>query len=145
LIKSQPAIASFGQMVFNNNEHLASLEITEAATIKADGRRIPVAADRILVSALPNSPVLGIFQADVKVHTIIFPDVAVGDTIHYTTRTRERAPRVAGGFSVVRVAPPPRRVSKAWLSRSMCRRISNYIARYAGLPKRVRSSTTDSA
>jgi transglutaminase-like putative cysteine protease len=115
-IRSQPAIASFGQIVFNNNEHFTEFEITEAATIKADGRRIPVAADRILVSALPNSPVLGIFQADVKVRTIVFSDVAVGDTIHYRTRTHDRTPHVAGGFSLMRVVPPSARFESVVVS-----------------------------
>ncbi len=104
-IRAQPAIAAFGQIVLQNNEHFSDLEIIEAATIKADGRRVAVAPDRTLVSGLPNSPVLGIFQADVKVRTIVFPDVAVGDTVHYRTRTRDRAPHVAGGFSILKTVP----------------------------------------
>jgi transglutaminase-like putative cysteine protease len=115
-IKSQPAIAAFGQIVLQNNEHFTDVEITEAATVKADGRRISVAADRILISGIPNSPVLGIFQADVKVRTIVFPDVAVGDTLHYRTRTRDRLPHVAGGFSMLKIIPASARYESVVVS-----------------------------
>lgn len=108
-IRSEAAIASFGQMTLQVNEHFNDYEILEAATLKADGRRLDVPADRILLSNLPNAPQLGIFQADTRVRTIVFPDVAVGDTVHYKTRRTERRRGVSGGFSLMNTFIPSRR------------------------------------
>ncbi|WP_163893258.1 DUF3857 domain-containing protein, partial [Proteus mirabilis] len=65
-ILSQDGLAQVANVPLSINEHFAEMEIVEAATIKADGRRIEVGDDRILTSSAPNAPVLGIFRADVK-------------------------------------------------------------------------------
>jgi hypothetical protein len=105
-IQSDAAINAFGQIALPVNEHFKDVEFIEATTIKAGGRHLVVPDDKILVSGLPNSMQLSIFQADVKIHTIVFPDVAVGDTVHYKVRIREKRRGIAGGFSVMRVVPP---------------------------------------
>jgi Domain of Unknown Function with PDB structure (DUF3857) len=74
-IHSEAAISAFGQILLQVNEHFADLNVLEAATVKVDGRRLDVPADKILVSSLPNSSQLGIFEADARIRTIVFPDV----------------------------------------------------------------------
>src|SRR5271170_1503122 len=88
-IKSQSAVAEFGQISVPVNEHFVDLEVSDAYTLKPDGRRIPVPQDKILSSTLPNTPQLGMFQADVRVRTIVFPDVEAGDHVRFTTKFRD--------------------------------------------------------
>jgi transglutaminase-like putative cysteine protease len=99
------AIATkLGQLSFPINQHFSRLESLEAATLKSDGRRIDVPPDNILASELPNAPQLRTFLADVRSRTIVFPDAAGGDTVHYRARVWERSPLPGGlsDFSVVR-------------------------------------------
>ena len=65
-INEQAIVEHFSQITVPVNEHFTEAQIVEAATIKADGRRLDVPQDKILVSSQPNAPVLGIFMADVK-------------------------------------------------------------------------------
>jgi hypothetical protein len=115
-IKSQSAINIFGQIVLRVNEHFNDFEITEAATIKADGRRIPVAPEKILVSTLPNSSQLLMFEADVKLRTIVFPDVAVGDTVHYATKEHNKVNPGPVGFNLIYIFPPSMRFDNVEIS-----------------------------
>lgn len=69
------------------------VEILEAATLKADGRRLEVPADKIMTR--------GAFSGNGKLlmRTIVFPDVAVGDRIRYVVRGRKARPDILGGFT----------------------------------------------
>ena len=115
-IKSESAIAQFAQITLNANEHFADVQITEAATIKADGRRINVAPDKILVSAYPNAPLMGVFEADVKTRTIVFPDVAVGDTVVYTMVSHAKTSALPSGFQLAYVIDASSRFDKVEIS-----------------------------
>jgi Domain of Unknown Function with PDB structure (DUF3857) len=101
---SDEIATKLGQLSFQINQHFSRLESLEAATLKSDGRRIDVPPDNILASELPNAPQLRTFLADVRSRTIIFPDAAAGDTVHYRARVWERSPLPGGlsDFSVVR-------------------------------------------
>ena len=105
-IHSEAAISAFGQILLQVNEHFADLNVLEAATVKADGRRLDVPADKILVSSLPNASQLGLFEADARIRTIVFPDVAVGDTVHYKIRKTDRRRGIPGGFSAAYAVAP---------------------------------------
>jgi transglutaminase-like putative cysteine protease len=105
VIRSQTAVGMFGQIPVSVNEYFYDFELLDAATIKADGRELKVPSENLLLSGLPNSAQLGIFQADVRIHTIVFPDVSVGDTVRYKLRYRARRPAIPGGFSWVRAFP----------------------------------------
>jgi hypothetical protein len=115
-INAQSAIQQFGQIFLPVNEHFAEMEISEAATIKPDGTIVAIAPDRILISTVPNSPQLGMFEADVKIRTMVFPDVAVGDTLHYVAKTQQKVNPLAGGFSAGFVVDPSRRFDKVEIS-----------------------------
>ena len=99
-IRTQGAINTFSQITVPLNEHFQELDTLEAETVKANGQRIKVEADKILVSGLPNAAQFGVFQADVKNRTIVFPDVEVGDTLHYALKFHGKAPSLPGGFEI---------------------------------------------
>ena len=107
-INEQAIVGQFGQITVPVNEHFTDAQIVEAATIKADGRRLDVPQDKILVSSQPNAPFLGIFMADVKFRTIVFPDVAAGDKVYYAVRSRGRNP-LGGGFQLAWAVTPAAR------------------------------------
>lgn len=111
-IRSDAVLQPLGQIPLPVNEHFADMEVLEAMTVKADGRRVPVPANRILKASLPNAPQLGIFQADLKIHTLVFPDVAVGDTLRYAVRIRDKARPVPGGFSTLYPVLPAARYER---------------------------------
>jgi Domain of Unknown Function with PDB structure (DUF3857)/Transglutaminase-like superfamily len=111
-IRSEAVLNTFGQATLPINTHFADLDILEAATLKGDARQVDVPADRILVADAPNAPQLGMFNADVRTRTIVFPDVALGDTIHYKTRIREKARGIAGGLSLIRSVAPSWRMER---------------------------------
>lgn len=83
VLKTTASVQMFGQLRLFNNDHFWDLEIAEAYTLKADGRKISVDPVKILQSALPNANEAAFFMADVKISTIVYPEVAVGDSIHY--------------------------------------------------------------
>jgi len=64
-----------------------TIEILEAATVKADGRRIPVGADRIHDIA-PQVPRDVALYSDTRTRSVVFPDVAAGDSIRYVYRLK---------------------------------------------------------
>lgn len=105
VVRTAASVQMFGQMSIPVNDHFWDLTITDAYTRKPDGRIIPVSPDRILVSAQPNANQQLMFLADVKLRTIIYPDVAVGDTIHYIAKLRSKVHALGMGDDYVFVAP----------------------------------------
>lgn len=105
-ILTQAAVQQFGQISLPINEHFNSVDILEAMTIKPDGRTEPVPKESVLVSTSPEASTLSMFEADVKVRTVVFSDVAVGDTVHFITRITQKASYLPGGFSLYWIVPP---------------------------------------
>lgn len=64
-----------------------TIEILDAATLKADGRKIPVGPDRILDIA-PQVPRDVALYNDTRTKSVVFPDVAAGDTVRYVYRLK---------------------------------------------------------
>lgn len=84
-VLSPDAIRPAGQQVLTWIDGLESLDVIEAYTQKKDGARLDVAPNRILrrdASADDNTAYL----VDQKALTVIYPDVAVGDTVVLTTK-----------------------------------------------------------
>jgi transglutaminase-like putative cysteine protease len=79
-------------------ELIEDLDVVEAYTLKADGSRIPVAPGAISVQAAQGTQNLSI--DDRKQKLIVFPKVAAGDRVVYTTRRHVREPIFPGYFSV---------------------------------------------
>ena len=75
---------------------LEDVQIDDAYTLKADGRREPVQS-AIYDQARQNSPIAPTID-DVRQKTIVFPDVAAGDTIAYTVTHRAKAALLPGQY-----------------------------------------------
>jgi len=115
LVGSQNMAQVLGQLRLNVNEHFFDLEIVEAATLKADGRRIDVAPDKILTQAA-NPGEQAIFEADAKLRTVIFSDLAVGDRVLIVARFHQKRELLPGGFSHSMVFSPASRIVAARVS-----------------------------
>ena len=114
-IGSQAMVQTLGQQRINVNEHFFDLEIVEAATLKADGRRIDVARDKI-IEQTGNPGQQQIFEADNKVRTVVFPDLAVGDRTVTVTRFHQKRLHTPGGFSYGLVFSAATRIAGARVS-----------------------------
>ena len=100
----ESAIRTLGQQSLPYVESLSPLEIIEAYTEKADGTKVEVDEANIL----SRDAVTGfnaIYQRDAKVKTIIFPDIEVGDTLVWITRTVRIDTRFPGHFFFDTVLP----------------------------------------
>ena len=63
----------------------SSLEILEAVTLKADGRKLAVTPDKIVDIAPRVSPDVALYT-DLRTRSLVFPDVGAGDSIRYAYR-----------------------------------------------------------
>lgn len=62
---------------------LQTLEIVEAATVKADGKRLDVSPDRIMDIAPQSSSRGPLLYSDSRTRSLVFPGVEAGDSIRY--------------------------------------------------------------
>ncbi len=106
-------VAALQQVAQQNIEYvegMQSLDIVSAFTEKADGTRVPVDLATVITRDVATG--LGaVFLRDLKVVTVIFPDVAVGDTLVLTTRKTIHSDTFAGHFE--QMIPLTRNVSRA--------------------------------
>ncbi len=104
------ALQQVAQQQIEYVEGMQSLDIVSAFTEKADGTRVPV--DLATVITRDAATGLGaVFLRDLKIVTVIFPDVAVGDTLVLTTRKTIHSDTFAGHFE--QMIPLNRDVSRA--------------------------------
>ncbi len=94
----ESAIRTLGQQSLSYSESLNPVEIVEAYTEKPDRRRIAVEQSHILTRDAATG-LNAIYQRDAKVKTLIFPDVEVGDTLVYASRSQKIDRRFPGHFS----------------------------------------------
>ena len=97
-ILRESAIRSLGQQSLSYSESLNPLEVVEAHTEKADGRKLVVDPSHILTRDAATG-LNAVYQRDAKVKTLIFPDVEVGDTLVYTSRVNWNDKRFPGHFN----------------------------------------------
>src|SRR5215813_14215142 len=74
-----------GRIDLSYHADLQSLEILEAVTVKADGRRVSVGPDRIFDIAPQVSREVSLYT-DIRTRSIVFPDLEAGDSIRYVYR-----------------------------------------------------------
>jgi hypothetical protein len=97
-ILTPSAIQLMSQQQMQFIEGMERLETVEAFTEKADGGRVPVIPANILTNDAA-SGLQATYVPDLKVRTIIFPDVAVGDTLVMTNKTEILQDEFPGQFS----------------------------------------------
>jgi tetratricopeptide (TPR) repeat protein/transglutaminase-like putative cysteine protease len=85
----EAALTQTGQQSLNFHESQQKLEVLEAYTEKEDGRRIDVEPANIFTRDAASGAAL-MLQRDFKATTIVFPDIAVGDSIVFTYRLTTR-------------------------------------------------------
>lgn len=85
----------------------STIEILEATTVKADGRRIPVEPDKIFDIAPQASRETELYN-DTRTKSIVFPDFAAGDTARYVYRLKHFTSTWPGFGWVVPVRPATR-------------------------------------
>ncbi len=106
-IASAAAVEQHAEQFIGFNASLDTVKSIEAWTTKADGRRIPVGPDGIREQQEAASSDAPMFQ-DTRLKAVIFPDVAVGDTITLRYTLWRHKPLFPGHFEDFTVARPVR-------------------------------------
>ena len=88
-----------GQVARDYSSSLQRLKVLEAYTLKADGRKIPVAAKSIFEESSPTASDAPIFS-DQKVLKVVFPDLQPGDKTHVVWALEQLTPAFPGQFSL---------------------------------------------
>jgi transglutaminase-like putative cysteine protease len=97
LIRNERGVHEHAQIPFFYSQSRETFDIIDAYTETADGRKIAVSADKILTRESPVTAGAPMF-ADIKVTTIVFPDVQVHSKLHYRTRRTVKEPLFPGYF-----------------------------------------------
>jgi hypothetical protein len=92
-ITTESALKQVGKQMFAFNELLDTLQIAEAFTEKADGRKVAVEAAAIFTQdqELPGNAADFVDSHDRRETGVVFGDLEVGDTIFATTRKISKA------------------------------------------------------
>ncbi len=101
-INDARAVDAEAQQSLSYNRSLDTLDIVEAYTEKPDGRRVPVGPDQIREQEEAHLAGAAMFQ-DMRIKTVIFPQVEVGDRLLMTARMRESTPLFPGHFTKLSV------------------------------------------
>ena len=104
-IGSSAAIELHAEQFIGFNASLDQVVSIEAWTAKAGGGRVPVAPHQIREQQEAVSQDAPMFQ-DTRLKVVIFPDVAVGDTLHLRYQLRRHTPLFPGEFEDFTVARP---------------------------------------
>ena len=97
-LQTATGIQQGGQMMFAYNVSMQKFAVLGAYTQKADGRKVEVAKDAIFVRDLPGTSGAPMF-ADMKVVLIVFPEVAVGDSLYARVRHEQVEPMFPAQYS----------------------------------------------
>jgi transglutaminase-like putative cysteine protease len=94
---SDGAVEANGKLSTAFRETIQSVEVIEAFTEKADGRRIDADPASMVITEIASKDPID--AHDGKQHTVYFPDLAVGDTIVLTTRLNTKRAILPGHFA----------------------------------------------
>jgi hypothetical protein len=91
------AARGVAQQAFAFSEEMEALDVTEAYTLKADGKKLPVEPSQIFVQAPQNTTHAPMFS-DRKSKVVVFPDVAANDTVVLTLVKHRKQALFPGQF-----------------------------------------------
>ena len=94
-IDTAKGVSSMGEQQIDYNSSLEDVEVLEAWTVRPDGSRIRVSADRIRTRDDVSSS--RIFSDD-RLKAIVFPAVEVGSRLHYRALTTQHTPFFGSSF-----------------------------------------------
>jgi hypothetical protein len=97
-IAKEAVLARIGQQSVSYVENMETLDVIEAYTQKPDGNRVPIDPAAILTRDAA-SGLDAVYLRDAKTKTLIFRDVAVGDTLVYTLQRDVKQTAFEGHFS----------------------------------------------
>jgi transglutaminase-like putative cysteine protease len=97
-VQTQAGLQQAGQMAFSFSASLQRFEVLQAQTRKSDGRVVEVRPESIFTRDLPASTGAPMF-ADIKVVVIVFPELAVGDSVFARVRIEQAQPMFPGHYS----------------------------------------------
>jgi transglutaminase-like putative cysteine protease len=103
-VLKESIVAALSQQSLQYVESTQTLEVKEAYTLKADGRKLPVGPDAIITQQAPRTGTSPIYT-DLKVRIVIFPDVEAGDTLVYSWVVHSK-PVLPGQYANDTVIPP---------------------------------------
>lgn len=95
------ALESLKTFSFSFSNSIQTGEVIEAYTLKQDGRKIPVPAGNYQRQTNEGRDRAGPFFSDRSTIRLVFPDLAVGDSVHVRYRTTDKEPMFPGHFSAV--------------------------------------------
>ena len=107
LLTDSKGLRSVAQQVFGYNSYFKELAVSDLATVKADGRLIPVdprAVNDQPAFANPSSP----YFDESRIVTISYPDVAPGDRVRGRLVYSSKRPEFPGAFAHVWEQPQDR-------------------------------------
>lgn len=105
LVTDRQALNTLGAAKIGYSPSLQDAEIIEAATIKADGEKIPVDAGAVLTQDAPAQSGVAMFR-DYKFKTIVFPRLEIGDSVYYKAKLTQKVAAFPGHFSFAQLFPP---------------------------------------
>ena len=91
------AVTQLAQLPISYIESMQDVDVTEAYTLKADGRKVPVEASGILTQQAPQAANAPLFT-DMKQKVVVFPNVEVGDTLVFTAKRVDKQTLFKGRF-----------------------------------------------
>ena len=104
MASTDAAANRLAQQTFNFADSTEELDITDAYTLKADGRRLPVDPSKIFAQSPPTAAQAPLFS-DLKSKVAVFPDVAAHDTIVFTLVKHSKETLFPGQFMDVELYP----------------------------------------
>lgn len=111
-IETPQGIDRFGQAKIVYDGKRDQVEIVEAYTIKPNGEKVSVSADRIKRMSANTDDVAPYFT-DQMLAVIIFPQVEVGSTLYYKTVLQQKEPGIKERFADITPFTPHRRYDSA--------------------------------
>src|SRR3954470_683812 len=90
----------FAQLPVRYEGSIEDVEVLEAYTLKADGRKLTVDPANIISQKMPLTNALVPIYSDAEQKIVIFPNVEAGDTLVMTARTSDKKAVVPGQFAL---------------------------------------------
>lgn len=110
-INDQQGVDSGSQLPLEYNPDYETLDIIEAYTLKADGKKILVTPDKIITSQASSSADAPMFNQN-KVKTIVFPDTSIGDTLVLVQKSHHK-PILDKQISITEIIDPSSDIKQA--------------------------------